>query len=1438
MNRNSGDVVWRSLFFNSLVVSGVLSFQCDRAFAQITPDDTLGDESSVVNPRDASSESIDGGAIRGQNLFHSFEEFNVGEDRGVYFANPDAVTNIFSRVTGNDVSDILGTLGVDGAANLFLINPNGIVFGEGASLDLQGSFAATTADGIEFGEQGFFSVSNPESPKLLTINPSAYLFNQVSPGAIANNSQASADFNPETSFDDGFFGLRVPDGQNLLLLGGDISANGGGLVASSGRIDLGAVTGQGVIGLNNDGSLNIPDSIARGDVSLTNGAGFLVAGDGGGDIAIAAKNISIFSASSLSAGIYNNLSSPDAQAGDVFINATDNLTVDNSRVANEVNLETVGNAGDIFINANSLQVLNGSQIGSPTFGRGDGGNVTVRASNIELAGTSSDGQLTSGLFTTVLSQAQGNGGNLTINTDNLSLRDRAEISASALGEGNTGNIVIKATDNISLDNESLINSNIEQGAVGNGGQIEIDTNTLDLTNGGQVLTIVREAGNNLPAGQGNAGDIAINVDDTLTLDGTSEDDQFLSAIYSDLNTRAEGNAGNIKIKTGNLIIRDGGVISSSTFGQGNAGDITIQATDSVTFNGLNGNNYSSAFSNVGAGGVGNGGEINITARSLSLTNGGQLEASVREAFETLPGGKGQGGNIKIDVDDTLAISGENVPGIFANLGAGADGNAGDINIQTGKLVIEDGGKISASTFGRGDSGNLSITADNSISLDASYILNNVQDISAVGDAGKIEITTGSLSATKGSQINSFTRGQGNAGDITIQATDKVTFDRVDGDSNYSGIYSTVEAGGVGDGGNIKITAGSLSLTNGGQISASVFGQTDTLSGGKGQGGNVSIDVDDTLTIIGGNVPGIFANLVTGAVGSAGKIDIQTGNLLVKDGGQINSFTRGQGDAGDITIQATDKVTFDGVDGGGNYSGVYSTVEAGGDGDGGNIKITADSLSLTNGGQLEASVREASDSLPGGKGQGGNVNISVDDALTIAGENALGIFARLDTGAIGSGGDIDIQAANLVVRDGGNITASTLGQGDSGNLSITADNSISLDASDIVNNVEDIDAVGDAGTIEITTGSLSATNGSQINSFTLGQGDAGDITIQATDSVTFDGASGSVSNIGLGGEGDGGSIDIVAGSLSFNSNSLITTGVLGQGNAGRITITTDFLSLTNSSGIDSSTFGQGNAGRIEINANSLSLDNIALITSLSSTTFKAGDITLNIVNSLQAKNSFVSTLSDKSSGGNLTIAAGDIQLRGDSDITTNIFSGEGSGGNIDIKADSVIAFDDSDIFASAPEGQGGNINLDTPAFFAENFTLNSLTTENTDILRDNNRADVNATGRESGTVAIPDVSFIQNSLSELENNSINTDELVANSCVSPVDDREKGKFIITGTESLPVRPGDEIPSKFPTGEVRSVPEKQSSWQPGDPIVEPQGAYRLANGKLVLSRECSQ
>lgn len=170
--------VWRFdvvRFFCSLSL-GIIAVSIPLpASAQLNPDNTLGNESSIVVPLDSNGLPIDaigGGAIRESNVFHSFEEFNVDLGRIAYFLNNDNnLQNIVTRVTGNNPSNILGTLGIfnlrgiTSNPNLYLINPNGVLFGEQARLDLRGSFVATTADKIEFGKEKFFSATNPEIPQ-------------------------------------------------------------------------------------------------------------------------------------------------------------------------------------------------------------------------------------------------------------------------------------------------------------------------------------------------------------------------------------------------------------------------------------------------------------------------------------------------------------------------------------------------------------------------------------------------------------------------------------------------------------------------------------------------------------------------------------------------------------------------------------------------------------------------------------------------------------------------------------------------------------------------------------------------------------------------------------------------------------------------------------------------------------------------------------------------------------------------------------------------------------------------------------------------------------------------------------------------------------------------------------------------------------------------
>ncbi|HEY9624387.1 MAG TPA: filamentous hemagglutinin N-terminal domain-containing protein, partial [Crinalium sp.] len=201
--------------FKTIIAGGTLGIHfgfAPQTLAQIVPDATLGHERSLVRGNITTDrgliDRIDGGAIRGGNLFHSFSEFNVGTGQRVYFSNPDRITNIISRVTGRSRSDIDGTLGVLGNANLFLINPNGIVFGPNAQLDVNRSFVATTANSVLFPDGFAFSATNPTAPPLVTINSPLGLDSWLpTQGAIATHG-------------------TLQTGQDLTLAGRDLNLQG------------------------------------------------------------------------------------------------------------------------------------------------------------------------------------------------------------------------------------------------------------------------------------------------------------------------------------------------------------------------------------------------------------------------------------------------------------------------------------------------------------------------------------------------------------------------------------------------------------------------------------------------------------------------------------------------------------------------------------------------------------------------------------------------------------------------------------------------------------------------------------------------------------------------------------------------------------------------------------------------------------------------------------------------------------------------------------------------------------------------------------------------------------------------------------------------------------------------------------------------------------
>jgi filamentous hemagglutinin family protein len=487
---------WQWQIGGCVAIVGVLCVGVnDCVKAQIVPDNTLGAESSVVTPdviKGIPSDRIEGGATREANLFHSFFQFNVDAGRGAYLTNPLGILNILTRVTGANRSDILGRLGVLGDANLFLINPNGIVFGQDASLDVQGSFLATTADAVKLGDTGLFSASQPTTSNLLSVSSSALWFNAVAAQPIVNRSQASSLIDQPNSA--GLSpGLQVPDGQTLALVGGDVLLEGGRLTAAGGRIELGSVTGVGQVSLSQSGNRIVLgyDSINDfGNISLLNEAVVDASGEGGGDIQIRGTRLEMTQRSNILA---DTLGAENGKQ--ILVRATEVVLSEDSLLSADVNSTGTGTGGDVRIDTGRLLVRDGANISGSTFGEGKGGRLQITASDaIELIGTSADGQFASGLFT----QSQGNGdvGELRIDTRRLLVRDGAAISSRSFGVGTVGNIEIIARETLRADNGTIRTDSTRTGStLSSGGAITINAGDIRLFGDSDIISNVTSGGN-------------------------------------------------------------------------------------------------------------------------------------------------------------------------------------------------------------------------------------------------------------------------------------------------------------------------------------------------------------------------------------------------------------------------------------------------------------------------------------------------------------------------------------------------------------------------------------------------------------------------------------------------------------------------------------------------------------------------------------------------------------------------------------------------------------------------------------------------------------------------------------------------------------------------------------------------------------------------------
>ncbi len=995
-----------------------------------------------------------------------------------------------------------------------------------------------------------------------------------------------------------------------------------------------------------------------------------------------------------------------------------------------ITLPSSGNGGDITLLAqDNINFAPKSSISSVGL---LGGKITLKSQgNISLDGVIIQNENYSPL-------PDLKGGDINITARTLSLANGAAISTRTWGRANSGDVNINVLNRITMDGAiplTAILSNVGPGANANAGNINIKAGSLSLTNGAQIQTAVDSAQVvilpvlpapiQLPAGQGNAGKVSIDVRDAVTLDGVKNG--LTSGIGSFLGVGATGSGGDIEVKAGSLSITNGALLSTSTAGQGNAGNVKINVDDAVIFDGVSNDGFTSGIqSAVQLGGIGKGGNVSITARSLSLSNGAQISTSVGRAFGDFPASQGEAGKIEINVLGAVIVDGVGntidffgqptiLPSaITSSLDVGTRGSAGKIDITAGSLSLTNGAVLFASTDGRGNAGDVSIRATDRVFLANSEIFTDVgQD--AVGKGGNISIETGSLSLTDGATLYAPTSGQGNAGNISIQATEQVSL-------SNSGILSLVEKKGEGSGGNIVIETDSLFLNR-------AFIAADTL--GQGNAGNISIQATEAVSLANSSSIGTG---VLGGVGKGGDIQLKTGSLSLTDMSLITAATEGQGDAGNISIQATEAVSlkFSSI-----TTDVLSLESSVGVRQGGDIALKAGSLSLTDLSSIAAATW--------GQGNAGNIFVQVDDSISIANSS---ISNSVQPGGVGNGGEMDIQARSLALTDGGQIESRVFGefyspvlnqnlpggQGKGGNIRIDAADFVSISGvrlSDVIVNGINLGgkgessglfastergASGSAGSIAVTTPDFRLSEGAVVNTLTANDGNAGNITINAntfeatgggqvitttrnsgragnitlniTDSINLSGSDPTFANrLAKFGE------DIVN-NQGAESGLFANTATGSTGDGGSIFIDPNQVNLSDGAKISVNSQGQGDGGSIFLTADNLSLNNASEI-SAATASGEGGNITLNVADLLRQRNNspISATAGGTGNGGNITIDTDFLVSSENSDITANAF--EGRGGNIRITATGIFLAPGSEITASSELGVDGVVEINTP-----------------------------------------------------------------------------------------------------------------------------------------------
>jgi filamentous hemagglutinin family protein len=708
----------------SVLATGILTSRMVLPVtAQITSDGTtnttvnsIGNNSTILN-----------GVDKGNNLFHSFTNFSIPTGGSATFdlVNTPNINTIFSRVTGGNASNIDGlirTINSNNPVSLFLMNPNGIIFGQNAKLDISGSFVGTTANSIKFADGSEFGTTSLTTPLLTMSVPVGLQMGQNS-GNIQvqgkGHQLTGGAFTPVIR-DNTQSTLEVNSGKAIALVGQNLNLSGGVLTAENGRIDLGAVK-AGTVKIN-DPSSNLKLDYANierfGDIQLVNQSLVDASGLTSRGIQLQGQNISLKDGS---AALIQTVGSQAPNS--IRIRATGSLDLSGDvRTAPDLGIVTgvissrlmtenlgLGKGANINVSAGDLRLNDGGIIVARNYGFDSGGNINVNiARDIQINRVAPLNPIaSSGVATTTFGSGQS--GNMNITASHLTITDGGLINSSNFGKGDSGNINVNVSGTIEIKGINPITlspANIGSTVFGkgNGGSVNLNTSRLIVENGGDVNT------STLNSGAG--GNLTINASESIEVRGSSPNGELPSRINASASTlpttfrlilglpdRPSGNASSLTINTPKLQIDNGARVSVNNEGLGNGGILNINA------NSLRLDNKGQVIANTASG---TGGNINLNLKSdLILRNNSLISTEAK--------GVGNGGNTSINSPIILGLENSD---IIANA---VGGSGGKVEINTQGII----GLEFRNTLTPRENLTNDITASSQFSVNGTVKINNV-----------------------------------------------------------------------------------------------------------------------------------------------------------------------------------------------------------------------------------------------------------------------------------------------------------------------------------------------------------------------------------------------------------------------------------------------------------------------------------------------------------------------------------------------------------------------------------------------------------------------------------------------------------------------------------------------------------------------------------------